>query len=268
MTEPLFLLDSEHGNTAQASDALHVGDDLTLPKDVQRHAIQAMRLRRSDLLQLSDGRGLRIQAELTDVEQGTVRITRADREPKPTVRLGLVQALSKNGHDEQAIDMATQIGVDTVIPWQAERCIAKWKGGRTDRTWRRVLDAATEQSRRAWRPELGECTSSKQLSTLCREACAHGDLVVVLHQDATVSWQDVERRISHLSERCLSGGAGRSVTVVVGPEGGISEEEIGQLVEAGAVSCVLGRTILRASCAGPVALALASRILGRFDTAH
>ena len=155
MTEALFLLDTEHDDVPVNSDELNAGWKLTLPASVRRHAIQAMRLEDGDELQLSDGKGLRIHAVLRDAQQGIAEVLRFGRESQPTIRLALVQALAKTGHDEQAIDTATQIGVDEVIPWQADRSIAKWKAGRTDRKWRQVLVAATEQSRRSWSPELG-----------------------------------------------------------------------------------------------------------------
>ena len=180
-------------------------------------------------------------------------------------RLALIQALAKTGHDEQAIDMATQIGVDQVVPWQADRSIAKWKVGRTDKKWNSVLDAATEQSRRAFKPQLEACASSKEVVAICRRACVHGDVVIVLHQDATDTWSGVEEKVAQLVERTLQDGRPRTVSVVVGPEGGISEQEVADFVKAGAVSCVLGRNILRAATAGPVALSLLSRVLGRYE---
>lgn len=92
---------------------------LRLPEEVRRHAIGSMRLKEGDELQLSDGTGLRIQAVVDDPKSGIVRVLGFTKEERPVVRLGLIQALAKNGHDEQAIDMATQIGVDEVTPWQA-----------------------------------------------------------------------------------------------------------------------------------------------------
>lgn len=264
MTEPLFLLDPSHDDVPVNSDELNTGWTITLPDAVRRHAIQAMRLTDGDALQLSDGQGLCIHAVLTDARNGMVRVERVGRQPQPVTRLTLIQALAKTGHDEQAIDMATQIGVDTVIPWQANRSIAKWKVGRTDRKWNQVLQAATEQSRRVWAPTLGECVSSKQITAICRRACVHGDLVIVLHQDANATWRTIEDRIAQLAERCLEDGKPRDISVVVGPEGGISEEEVAEFTQAGAYSVVLGSNILRASTAGPVALSLLSRSLGRF----
>jgi 16S rRNA (uracil1498-N3)-methyltransferase len=264
MTDPLFVLDTVHDDTPLTSDALHAGWNLALPDTVKHHAIQVMRLRTGDSLQLSDGNGLRVRATLVDAAQGIAQISEVGREPRARTRLALIQALAKTGHDEQAIDMATQIGVDEVIPWQAERSIAKWREGRSDRKWRQTLLAATEQSRRAWMPELGVCATSKQVLAICRRASVHNDLVVVLHQDATTTWGGIEDLVSQLAQRCLDDGRDRTIFVVVGPEGGISDHEIGQFAGAGAQVCVLGPTIMRASSAGPVALALLSRALGRF----
>lgn len=264
MTDALFLLDTEHDDVPVNSDELNAGWKLTLPQSVRRHAIQAMRLKDGDELQLSDGRGLRIHAVLCDAQQGIAQVSSFSKEPQPITKLALIQALAKTGHDEQAIDTATQIGVDEVIPWQADRSIAKWKVGRTGKKWRQVLEAATEQSRRSWTPELGECVTSKQLVAICKRACVRGDMVIVLHQDATKTWNQLEESIAALSDKCLQDGRQRTVYVVVGPEGGIGDTEIESFTNAGAEVCVLGSNILRASTAGPVALSLLARALGRF----
>ena len=264
MTDAMFLLDPERDDVPVNSDEFNAGWKLTLPSGVRRHAVQAMRLTAGDELQLTDGRGLRLRAVLDDPDQGLAEVVSFHREPRPVTRIALVQALAKNGHDEQAVDVCTQIGVDEVVPWQADRSIAKWKAGRTDRKWGAVLDAAVEQSRRAWRPELGDCVSSKQLVSLCLRANVHGDLVVVLHQDATDTWDRVESLVGDMADRCLRDARERTVYVVVGPEGGISEEEVAAFVKAGAHSVVLGTNILRASAAGPVAASLLSRALGRY----
>lgn len=268
MTIPLFLVDSGRDDAPMASEQIEsgrIGWIMTLPEGVRRHAFGSMRLAAGDELQISDGHGLRINATVVDERSGDVCVESFVKEEPPLVRLALVQALAKNGHDEQAIDVSTQIGVDDVYPWQSERAIARWKDGRTDRKWRATLAAATEQSRRAMMPDLHDCLSGKQLIALCRRACVRGSLVVVLHQDATLGWDEVEARVRGVLERSLGDGAARSIYVVVGPEGGISGAEVDALKDAGAEVCVLGRNILRASTAGPVALSLLSRELGRFS---
>lgn len=264
MTNALFLFDPASDGVPVNADELHTGWTLTLPADVKRHALKSMRIGVGEELQLSDGRGLRIEAEVDDADNGVVHVKSVGREPAPVTRLALIQALAKQGRDEEAIDASTQIGVDEVIPWQADRSIVKWKDGKTDRKWGAVLDAATEQSRRSWRPELTDCVNTKGVVAICRRACVHGDMVVVLHQDANETWDGVERAVRELADRTLDDGRARTIHVVVGPEGGISDDEIAAFKAAGAYVCVLGRNILRAATAGPVALTLLARALGRF----
>ena len=264
MTDALFLFDPEAEGVPVNADELHTGWTIQLPAEVKRHALQSMRIGVGEALQLSDGRGLRIHAVVDDAAQGVVHVQSVGREPQPVTRLSLIQALAKQGRDEEAVDAATQIGVDEVIPWQADRSIVKWKDGKTNRKWGSVIDAATEQSRRAWRPELADHVNSKGVLAICRRACVHGDLVVVLHQDANDDWNGIEQAVCELSDASLADGKSRTVYVVVGPEGGISDDEVNTFKSAGAHVCVLGRNILRAATAGPVALSLLSRTLGRF----
>lgn len=268
MTFPLFLFDPEIDETPISSDELHSGWVITVPESVARHAFKAMRLGEGDRLQLSDGRGLRILATVHDPQARQVTVDEVGREPAPVTRLALIQALAKSGRDEQAIETATEIGVDEVIPWQANRSIVQWKAAKEAKAaakWRQVLAAATEQSRRTWLPGLESKITSRQIVELCRRANVHGDLVIVLHQDATDTWDEIEGLSRELADRCLADGRARTINVVVGPEGGISEDEIAMFVEAGAHAVVLGANIMRASTAGPVALALLARSLGRFS---
>ncbi len=259
MTAPLFLLDPDHDDSPLASDELHAGWRLTLPEHVCRHALGSMRLRNGDQLDLSDGSGLRISALVRDASTGLVEVTAVGRQAPPEKELILVQALAKGGRDEQAIDMATQIGVDKVMPWQADRSIAKWRPGRNDRHWQAVLEAATEQSRRAYRPRLLGKVDSRGLAAWCRKATDEGGLVLVLHQDADLGWDAVRKRVDKLPKSS-------SVAVVVGPEGGIADQEVQTMMREGALAVRLGDNILRAALAGPVALTLLADMLGRWQS--
>lgn len=259
MTAPLFLLDTDSDDTPLATDELHTGWLLKLPQRVRQHAIKSMRLGRGSELQLSDGRGLKIQARITDEETGLVEVMAVGREQGPDIDLVLVQSLAKGGHDEVAIDAATQVGADAILPWQADRSIAKWKPGRTDKKWRQVLDSATEQSRRAIKPTLLTAMTSKELVHNCQTASRQGNLTILLHQDGDKAWKDAEAMAGKLSK-------GSCIRVLVGPEGGVSDTEVGALAEAGALVTALGGNILRASTAGPVALTLLSRVLGRIGS--
>ncbi|WP_314686220.1 16S rRNA (uracil(1498)-N(3))-methyltransferase [uncultured Bifidobacterium sp.] len=269
MTSPVFLLDPDHDDVVVDVARLAVGTSVRLPSRVRRHAVQAMRLAEGDEFDLVDGRGLRLRCALRSVAgagDATATLLDVSRDPAPRTRLVLVQALAKSGHDEQAIDAATQIGVDEIVPWQARRSIARWRPGRTDHVWSRTLAAATEQSRRARTPVLADCVNDRALEGVFQGIVDDGGIVIVLHQDATATWSALAGRIADLGRTGTEDGARtRSIAVVVGPEGGIDEEEVAEFVAAGAESCALGPTIMRASVAGPAVLALLAGALGRFD---
>lgn len=263
MTEPLFLINPERDDVPLNSDELRTGWTITLPSHIKKHALSAMRMEKGEALLLANGRGLRIRAVVEDSKEGIVTVESFSQDEEPTARLRLIQALAKGGHDEQAIDIATQIGVDEVVPWQAHRSIAKFKRGKTDKRWLDTLTAASEQSRRSRIPLLRECMNDNGIEAECRRACVHGDLMIVLHQDATDTMRSIEQSVDQMLQKSLDDGKSRTISVIVGPEGGISEEEVARFVAAGAKSCILGNTILRASSAGPVALSVLSYLVGR-----
>ena len=143
------------------------------------------------------------------------------------------------------IEAATELGVDEIVAWQAERSVVVWRADRAAKSlakWAAVVARATKQSRRARMPLVTGPVDTRALSGRVGQAAA----TFVLHEEATEPLAGVE-----LPE---SG----DVLVVVGPEGGISDREITLLSEAGARPVRLGSTILRASSAGPAALAVLS----------
>ena len=105
-------------------------------------------------------------------------------DPEPSPRFVLVQALAKNDRDDQAVEAATECGVDEVVPWQASRSVVQWRGERGEkarRKWDAVLVAATKQSRRTRRPVLAPTATTADLAARVRDAAA----AYVLHEDAT-----------------------------------------------------------------------------------
>lgn len=224
-----------------------VGDVVRLDGPEGRHAVAVRRTRVGERLVLADGAGVAVEGEVVAVGRDTldlrVEVTREDPEPSP--RFVLVQALAKGDRDDQAIEAATEYGVDEVVPWQAGRSIVQWRGERGEkarRGWDKVLVAATKQSRRTRRPVLGATVTTAGLAARVREASA----TFVLHEDANEPLAGVD-----LPE------AG-DVLLVVGPEGGIAPEEVAALEAAGARTVRLGPTVLRSSSAGPAAIAVLS----------
>lgn len=241
MTLPLHLLPTD-GLAGRG-----VGDVVVLDGPEGRHAATVRRTRVGEHLLLTDGAGLRVEAEVVAVGAGTLdlRVVSVTSDPEPSPRLVLVQALAKNDRDDQAIEAATECGVDEVVPWQASRSVVQWRGDRGDKAWRKwdaVLVAATKQSRRTRRPVLAPAATSAQLSARIGAAAA----AFVLHEDARMPLAGVTLPASG------------DVVVVVGPEGGISPEELAAFEAAGAVTVRLGDTVLRSSSAGPAALAVLS----------
>ncbi|WP_026181967.1 16S rRNA (uracil(1498)-N(3))-methyltransferase [Alloscardovia criceti] len=261
MTLPMFVIRAhEKTNSAIPHE---VGALYTLPPAVATHAIRSMRLNTDEELQLCDGNGLRIIAHIVDPQQASVCIDEINQEEEPKIKLGLIQALAKSGRDEQAIEMATEIGVDKVIPWQSQRSIVQWKGNKAQKAlnkWQDLVTGASEQSRRSFVPDIYDVMTTKQLNAWMATSIAQGDVVIVLHQDATDSWSGIEQRVKTLKERTESS----TVWVVVGPEGGITDDEVEMFKTQGAQVCVIGTNILRASSAGSVALTLLSRVLERY----
>ena len=246
MTLPLFLVDPS------AVAAATVGAALVLDGPEGRHAATVRRIGVGEQVLLADGAGLRVVCAVEAVgrDELALRVLSVDCEPEPSPRFVLVQALAKGDRDEQAVEAATECGVDEVVPWQAARSIVQWRGERGEkarRKWETTVVAAAKQSRRARLPRVAELATTKTLTARVAGAGA----AYVLHEDATRS----------LASQPLP--ADGDVLVVVGPEGGITPEEVAALEAAGAVTVRLGETVLRSSSAGPAALAVLSA-LGRW----
>lgn len=225
-----------------------------------RHAVTVKRLVPGEPVDIVDGAGTRMSGKVVAASSSGLEVECAsvDFEDRPDVRLVLVQALAKGDRDELAIETATELGIDAVIPWQSERSIVRWKGDRAAKAhakWQSVVTAAAKQARRAWVPEVRPAVETAALAAAVDTA----DLAVILHEDAV-------RPLRSVLESWLAPGAAgpREVLLIVGPEGGISPREVTRLCDKGAVTALLGHHVLRSSTAGPAAVVLASDVLGRW----
>lgn len=239
MTHQLFL-----GGPDEVARAA-VGALIRLEGEEGRHAGTVVRLRPGERYFVADGLGRRLLAEAEMVDKSTVvgRVLEVAEEAPPEPRLVLVQALAKGDRDDQAIEAATELGVDEIVAWQAERSVVVWRADRAAKSlakWTAVVSRATKQSRRSRMPLVSGPMDTRALVGLVREAAA----AFVLHEEANDPLAGAE-----LPEH-------GDVLVLVGPEGGITEREIALLSAAGARPVRLGSTILRASSAGPAALAV------------
>ena len=229
------------------------GSVLSIDGAEARHAVTVSRVKPGERLRIGNGAGLMLDVTVTGVDGGrlTFRVDEADVVEPGTPRILLVQALAKGDRDEMAVQAATELGIDGVIPWAASRSVTRWEGPKVAKgqaRWASIVREASKQSIRAWLPEVAGLTSTRQLAAL-----AGSTRMLLLEPTA-------ELRLTEIGAPTDD----RDILLVVGPEGGISTAELDQLEQAGATRVRLGETVLRTSTAGPAALAILNATLGRW----
>jgi len=232
-----------------------VGAETVLAGPAGRHAATVRRLAPGERLVLSDGCGGLAGCAVLDAgrDRLRLRVHRRGTEPAPALRVTLAQALVKGERGELAVELATEAGVDAVLPWRAARCVARWdhgpRGIKALTRWREASRQAAKQARRGWVPQVAEPVETPALARRCAGATG----CLVLHEAAT-----------ELLPSVALPPAGE-LLLVVGPEGGITEAELTELTAAGARQVRLGPAVLRASSAAAVALGAIGALSGRWS---
>ncbi|MDO5617698.1 16S rRNA (uracil(1498)-N(3))-methyltransferase [Kocuria sp.] len=246
------------------------GDHFLLTGAEARHAATVRRLGRGELLDVVDGAGTRVTAEVEAASKDSLNLTvRATHHADPpAVRFTLVQALAKGDRDLQAVEACTELGINDVVAWQAERSVARFRPERQHKQlekWQNTITSAAKQSRRSLWPVLHEPVDTAGLLRLVESSPQ--TQWWVLHEQAEISL--VAGLRAQPAEGAEAGHAGTrgltDIAVVVGPEGGISEAELEGLTARGARAAVLGPEVLRSSTAGAAAVALLNVVTGRWD---
>lgn len=203
------------------------------------HAVRVLRLRVGENVTASDGRGRVVRAIVRDSADGLLRCETVEEWSVPpiTPTLTVWPAIAKNDKLDLVVQKLTEVGVAVIRPWLSERSIVRWDENKREahgERWRAIAYAAAKQSRRAWLPQVHDPVDRVEPS----------EQVVVLHEEA-----------EHPLGAILSDQA--DLSLVVGPEGGLTENEIEQMTSRGAQVASLGTTVLRAetaSIAGAVAV--------------
>lgn len=249
MTHPLFYTNELTTKSG--------GQLVGLDSAASSHAIRSQRLATGDPILIADGAGLLAQGHIehADPQHAMIRVNQITQTPAPPVRINLVQALAKNDRDLLAAEMATEIGVDAVTPWQAHRSIVRLRPDRSAKTlakWEAKIHAAAQQARRPSIPQLHDPISGTDIAHLHRPAQGHH--VMVLHETGD---HDLAAALPELETL-------DTLHIVVGPEGGVSPEECAAVTDAGGAVVKIGQHIMRASTAGPVAIALLNQLCARW----
>ena len=210
-----------------------------------RHAVSVTRLRVGEAVDIVNGLGTRAVGTVHSVDGRDalqVLVTKVEHEGIRQPRLVVVQALAKGDRGELAVEQLTEIGVDEIVPWAAAHCVVQWKSDRLAKSHQRWVDtayAAAKQCRRATFPVVTQLADSADVVA----RIANADAALVLHESATMPITP------------LRAGITGEVIVVVGPEGGLSPDELGAFTSAGASAVRMGPTVLRTSSAGMAAVA-------------
>lgn len=226
------------------------GAQVTLDGSEGRHAATVSRVRPGESLLVGNGRGLMVTGTVSESSKDVVRFTvdTVKHVAQNTPQITLVQALAKTDRDERAVETSTELGIDVVVAWAADRSISKWEGPKVDKGLTRWSAIAREATKQSIRPYLPIVDTHVTTSQLIKEL--EGQHIIVLDPTGDDSLGSLELD-------------GRNIVLVVGPEGGITPSEISRFTEAGAQIVTMGTNILRTSTAGPAALAILNSKLHR-----
>jgi len=228
-----------------------VGSRVSIDGPEARHAVTVSRLAVGESVSIGNGRGLVATGSIVTAEHTelAIEVEAVTSVPRTEPAIFLAQALAKGDRDELAVQAATELGIDGVIPWTAARSISRWEGAKIAKgrdRWSAVVREASKQSLRAWIPDVLDLVTTKQLARL-----TEGARMLVLEPTASLTLGELEVGTEDL-------------ILVVGPEGGIAPQELDALAAAGASVVRLGEEVLRTSTAGPAALAVLNVKLGRW----
>lgn len=222
---------------------------LELPDAVHRHAVQVLRLKPGALIHLFDGNGHEFEASLTAVEKRRSQVQlgqKLNQLSESPLQITLLQGVSRGERMDFAIQKAVELGVKTIVPVVTERCNVQLSQQRAQKRmahWQGVLVSACEQSGRSYLPILAEVTSLEQALTHVSD-----DLRLVLDPAAKTGFHDLRKP--------------SALTLLIGPEGGLSDPEI-QLAQAnGFTALQFGPRILRTETAATAALAVVQTLWG------
>lgn len=208
-----------------------------------KHIARVLRMGPGEHIVLLDKAGGRFQAVIQEIDRHQVLVTLEKAIPAPApspVHITLCQALLKSHPMDLVVEKTSELGVNRVLPYLAERTVVKVDRDKNHgkvRHWQEIAQSAAKQSDRAMPAEIGPLYPFKEMLALLRKEPALK--ILLWEQEATRSLKDLLRTNSPASR----------VLALVGPEGGFTEREVKEAGEAGFVSVSLGRRILRAETA-------------------
>lgn len=234
------------------------GDEYDIGGENLRYVKSVLRMKKGDHLILFDGAGWEYEAVIRNFSADGIKVEvlRKNRIQDDAPRITLFQALPKANKMDSIVQKATELGACRIIPFLSARSVPRLTAGKAHARVSRWRSIATEAARKCGRadiPEVKDVLSFEEALTSTEE----GALKIIFWEE------EAERGIKTLlrDERCE--GA-REISVIVGPEGGFSKEEVGSAVRSGFISVSLGKNILKVETAAVTILSIIQYELGIF----
>ena len=213
------------------------------------HAVRVLRIAPGEIFQLSDGAGRFARVEVVEVSKKSarVKVLEVGEQKALPVSFTVIQAIPKGDRVKESIELCTEGGADRILMWKAARSI-----GRSEDKIEKLQITAREASKQSRRLRIPEVRGIAGVNAVIDEI-AHADLAIVFHEAAA-------KPISQLFSQLDATGV-KKVLIIIGPEGGLSDEEVDAFAAAGAKVALLGRPVLRSAHAGLAALAAVNTAL-------
>jgi 16S rRNA (uracil1498-N3)-methyltransferase len=221
------------------------GSQYEFNNDDALHAIRVLRMKNGDLFNLSDGKGSWSHVEAIEVHKKhmTVEVIKSGHQEPLDTHFTVIQAIPKGDRIKEAIELSTEGGADRIVMWKAARSI-----GKSDDKIEKLHVTAREASKQSRRFRIPEVIGVAATNAVV-DQIAQSDLAIVFHESATMK----------LSQIVVPGC--KKVAIIIGPEGGLTDDEIDTFAAAGAKVALMGRPILRSAHAGLAALSAVNTAL-------
>ncbi len=232
------------------SDQISTGQRQILEDEEAHHAIKVLRLNTGEIIKISDGVGNWVSGPIVEIAKKELFISITERGQIQAVKpeLVLVQAITKSDRNKEMLELAVEAGVDRIIPWQSERSISKWQSD-SEQKWQVGIKQSCKQARQIKLPRLMQVMSTAEVI----KSISEGGFGIVFHEGASTKFSEL-----------IIPNSQSSVYLLIGPEGGISEQELLSFQNNGSKVVRLGDTVLRSAHAGFAALSSVQTKLGRW----
>jgi 16S rRNA (uracil1498-N3)-methyltransferase len=222
-----------------------VGQRYEFANEDANHAIRVLRMHGGDYFNLSDGKGNWSHVEVLEVHKKhmTVAVIESGFQEPLETSFTVIQAIPKGDRVKEAIELCTEGGADRIVMWKATRSI-----GKSDDKIEKLQNTAREASKQSRRFRIPAVVGVATTDNII-DVIAKVDLAIVFHEGATMKLSQV-----------ITPGA-KKIAIIIGPEGGLTDDEIESFAAAGAKVALMGRPILRSAHAGLAALSAVNTAL-------